>query len=245
MGMFSPSVRGNLLDLAHIWADADSPDSAFQPIPSHLLVVWQEGLPYWSGLSEADQQAIERVTARVEQLLTRQEVRLKWLPFHKHPDLYPLADTEAQSAAAHLYPAFTLVAIPAKFRMPSPRYSHTHTQDEMKNHPPIRVRWPDPGFGGLRDFLTEAMKLEGIETWGWPMARGLLGKAPSLHQEGKNYLAIMAVATAPWFAKSAKPMNEAEAVTLTNSQLMAAQSPEIKHIGTAVAKMDFYLFAAP
>ncbi len=245
MGMFSPSVRGNLLDLAHIWADADGPDSPYQPIPSHLQVVWQDGLPYWTGLNAADQQAIERVTGSVEQLLTRQEVRLKWLPFHKYRDLYPPINTDGQAQAAPLCPAFTLVAIPAKFRMPSPRYSHTHTQAELKNHPPIKVRWPEPGFGGLRDFLLEAMKLEGIETWGWPTARGLLGKAAGLNLEGKNHLAILAVAIAPWFATSARSVNETEAVTLTNSQLMAAQSPEIKHIGTAVAKMDFYLFATP
>jgi hypothetical protein len=80
-GLLSTSVRGNLLDLEHVWLDATGPASPFLPVPTHLKLIWHKGLPYWAFLNKQDFKNISQVTRTVEQLLKLQQTCLKWLSF--------------------------------------------------------------------------------------------------------------------------------------------------------------------
>jgi len=199
-----------------------------------LSLLWQDGLPYWGGLTPADQAAIATLTAKVADLLVRQQTRLKWLPYHNqseglYPLIYPeqstslenLTETEVArsnpGAGLELYPAYSLVAIPSRLKPRFPRYDHTHQAGDMADHPPVKVRWPVAGRVGLRDFMIEAIQAEGVAAWPWPnTSLYLRGDAPDTMA---YYIGAIAIATAPWFTS------------------------DYKHLATAIAKLDYYLFA--
>jgi hypothetical protein len=184
--MLPASVRGNLLDLQRVWLDADSPTSPSLPVPHHLQLVWQHGLPYWSDLNEQDFLHLGRFVSGVRQLLDYQPTHLNWIPYGAYlPDeLEVVSDcgeeiTEQEEEGRfeqinkgkieeepEIYPAFTLVSLPLSVRLNKPRYRHKHTPAQKNNHPPIVVQWPkEAGRQGLRDFMVEALIAEGIMAW--------------------------------------------------------------------------------
>lgn len=210
-------MRGNVLNLTCIWADAVSTNSESRPVPSHLQLWWREGLPYWIGLNAEDFAALTVLNTKVADLLTRQQSRLAWLPFapatvNLYPEWLSSSELDENPVAEPLYPAYTLVGIPGGLRPRFPRYDHAHSMGEMANHPPIKERWPKPGRLGLRDFLVEAIQAEGVAVW--QFAATALQLSPA-----ESFISAIAVASAPWFA------------------------PDYKHIATAIAKTDYYLFA--
>ena len=173
------AVRGNVLDLEHIWRDADSEFSKFELPPAHLSLEWRDGLPYWVGLTDDERGAMGKVEAEIGRMLGLQEIRMRWL-----------SDVIAGS------PAFVPVGIPATIRPRYPRYGHSHTGKMAEdNHPPVRVRWPKVGWDGLRAFMVEALIAEGVMAWPITDPTTLA----RLAQEG-GCVAYFGVASAPWFA---------------------------------------------
>ncbi len=229
----STSVRGNLLDLEHIWQDAISPASEWQPRPAHLQLVWRAGLPYWHGLTAEDLAAMAEVHRQAQDLLQRQGVRLQWLAPQAgwYPLFYLKTETDYRAelpqpvGLTRLYPAYALVGIPRGLRPLFPRYDHRHTMADAAAHPPVKERWPGPGRLALRDFLVEGILAEQIAAWPWPETA-----ETTLQPADFGYLAGLAVANAPWFSLNTNPP--------------AKVPPPVKHLATALAKLDFYLFAA-
>jgi hypothetical protein len=84
-------VRGNLLSIDQQWEDADSANSLYQAVPAHLSLVWQNELPYWQDLTEAELNELKLYHAEVRNLLEGQNLSFEWLtvPVLTAPNLYP------------------------------------------------------------------------------------------------------------------------------------------------------------
>jgi hypothetical protein len=102
----------------------------------------------------------------------------------------------------------------------------------------------------LRDFLVDSLVAEGIASWPWSFEQSLPWPNPGTG--AGEYIGAVAVATAPWFAlpensllePSKKPsISNSAILDKTNRITLASQPPAIKHLATAIAKLDFYLFA--
>lgn len=178
-------MRGNLLDLEHIWQAANSPRDDFEAAPAQLKLIWHEGLPHWKGLTSADLANINEFSSAVRELLTLHETKVRWdSNFTSKLELTPLQDCNSTGLA----PAFTLVQLPSGLKVRRPRYDHSHSTqaDPKMSHPPVKVKWPRGGRSGLADFVVEALLAENI----------LAFRASQFDTEHAQMLAI---ATAPWF----------------------------------------------
>ena len=248
-GVYSASVRGNLLDLERNWLLADSPASPYTPRPAHLEIVWADGLPYWSGLLPTDLVGLHNYMKGVGQLLSVQRSRLKWS--NKGPALfadprcanYPPLDAipgrvEAHSKESPLYPAYHLVSIPPGLSLRWPRYApHIHTPQEESSHPAVVESWPvGPDRAALRDFVVEALMAEGVAAWVVLPGSILVSKfAPT------DYDRLMAVVATPWFGSSLNSSVQTETVKLnTRAALLSSQTEATRHVAIALAKLDFH-----
>lgn len=237
-GLSTTSVRGNLLDLEHVWLDADSPQSRYEPVPSHIKIVWVAGLPYWSGLTVTDQAKVYHYGLEVSMLLQAQQTRLKWLD--KGPAFFPDGRcanySDKPSPTERLYPAYNLVTLPNKIKLRNPRYDeHSHTATEMSSHPPVKEQWPpNSSRGALRDFMIAALLEEGVLAWALPIGSIAINTFTPTDFEG-----TLAIVAAPWFGSNTPPSQEDK----SRDSLLTKSSQASKHVAIALGKLDFYLFA--
>lgn len=230
LGLSPTSVRGNLLDLEHVWLDANSPQSVFKARPRNLHLLWQGGLPYWTGLTGANLEALQSFEEQVGILLTAQGVRFGWGAGQSG---WPPGQAPTQHWHWHdAYPAYLPLWLPTqqpKLRPRRPRYDHSHNNNAQgSGHPPVKVRWPSGGLAGLPLFLVEALRAEGIAAWPWSERIAAATRSES------DYVAVvrLAVAAAPWFVGG------------TLVPVASCLWPEaVKHVAVAISKLDYYLFA--
>jgi hypothetical protein len=232
-------VRGNLLDLDHVWQAAGSPTDPYLPPPAHLRVVWKDrdgdGLPYFEGATLEDLTNMRCFSETVADILSGQKVRLRWNTQQweqAYGNTTILQSLNLTLTKTNPLPAYTLVYVPRSeaLRPRRPRYDHSHllpasstttsTSASEMNHPPVKVEWPKRGREGLRDFIVEALLAENIQAW------------PASSFDTRDEWAL-AVVTAPWFADAA------DRVQLEDSY----DHGPIKHVAVAISKLDYYLFA--
>jgi hypothetical protein len=236
-------VRGNLLNLEHNWQAAGSPSDPYLPPPAHLRLVWRDGLPYFEGATAADLESMVCFSEIVADLLSGQQVRLRWNREQWQKSRITAAATttsfQSSTTLTEVVPAYTLLYVPlsssssssSDLRPRRPRYDHSHllpvacsagatVAAPAMNHPPIKVRWPEGGRRGLRNFIALALLAENIGAW----------SAPQFDTPSAEALAVV---TAPWFA-------------LANDRAQLEDSyahGPLKHVAVALAKLDYYLFA--
>jgi hypothetical protein len=235
-----------LLDLEHIWQAAESPTDPYLPPPAHLRVVWRDGLPYFEGATVADLESMYYFSEIVADILAGQKVRLEWnreqwQQAHTNATARPSATTSPQptklvdTTLTEVVPAYTLLYVAlnssSDLRPRRPRYDHSHllpvagfadatVAAPTMNHPPVKVRWPQGGRGGLRNFIGDGLLAENIGAW----------NAPQFDMPSAEALAVV---TAPWFANVNEPSQVEDSY----------DHGPIKHVAVAISKLDYYLFA--
>lgn len=256
------AVRGNLLDLEHVWANADSPLAPYAPIPAHLRLGFYDGLPYWSGLTTQDIEDIQLFSRQVQMLLFREQCRFLWAGGYWDDVLAELKTVEANSSqttpldylagtgsnsslvdTSVVGPkaAFTQVLIPKGLRVRRPRYEHTHGVNTTKTN---TTNSSEVGAVTVGAEGAEHAKATTPVRVRWPRGgRAAIGAFVVEALRAENIQA-WEVAHPDLLLSQYHVIGIATAPWFVRPNVKAStESGAIKHVAVALCKLDHWLFA--
>ena len=147
-------TRGNLLSLERVWLAADTPQAPWLPMPEHLRLGWQAGLPYWVDLDASELEAVWQYAHGIIHLIEEAGTRLELNIAHW-----------GYAGPGRKHPAYTPLYVPLFLAPRYPRYEHSHSGGVLlAEHPPVVVQKPR-GKHDLPNLIVRALVEEGIAAW--------------------------------------------------------------------------------